>query len=116
MDYSAQGAAMGFESASVLSHLLSKVDKHEDVPKALEIWEELRLPRMTRVVEATKQAGEDWMMPNGPEQAARDARLESGQSPTPGHPSVYGDPVFQPWLFGKDLAKEADERWEAKSL
>ena len=103
---------MGFESALVLSHLLSKVVRSSDVAKALHIYEELRLPRIHRVVEATKQAGKDWMMANGPEQEARDTRFENGADPTPGHPNVLRDPEFQPWLFGCDLVKQAGQRFE----
>lgn len=46
-----QGAVMGFEDAAVLVRCLSRTD---DVPTALRAYEQLRIPRTTSVVRATR--------------------------------------------------------------
>ena len=96
---------MGFESALVLSSLLSEAKTRETVPVLLRKWEERRMPRMTHVYEATMKTGRYWMMMDCTELEQRVRRFEDGGTAAAGHPNMLRDPDFQQWLFGWDATE-----------
>ena len=107
----AQGAAMGFESAAVLCHLLNKATSNFEIPNLLHMYNSIRKPRVDSVREATFRHGRYWMMPDGPEQVERDRRYMEEEIPLTEYPSVMEDPDFQPKLFGYDGKQEVDKVW-----
>jgi salicylate hydroxylase len=75
LPFLAQGAAQAIEDGATLAGVLGKAG---DVPQALCRYEELRLPRTARI--QTVAAGNKGRnhLPDGPEQAARDAAMAAG--------------------------------------
>jgi salicylate hydroxylase len=87
----AQGAAQAIEDAAVLAACLS--DDRSDPGRALERYASLRIPRATRVQNASHGRATANHLPDGPEQIARDAALAAA------------DPLIQSgWLYGYDAA------------
>jgi salicylate hydroxylase len=87
----AQGAAQAIEDAAVLAACLS--DDRGDPVRALERYASLRIPRATRVQNASHGRATANHLPDGPEQIARDAALAAA------------DPLVQSeWLYGYDAA------------
>lgn len=84
----AQGAAQAIEDAATLAACLAAGDEPE---AALRRYEEIRLPRTTRLQESSHARANLNHLPDGPEQEARDAALTSG------------DPlVAAGWIYGHD--------------
>lgn len=69
----AQGAAQAIEDGAALASLLSSAAG--DVPAALRRYEALRKPRATRLQEASAANRVRFHLPDGPEQAKRDAAM-----------------------------------------
>ncbi|MGY1661199.1 FAD-dependent monooxygenase [Geodermatophilus sp. SYSU D00705] len=69
----AQGAAQSIEDAAVLARCL--VDDPQDPARALRRYESLRIGRTTRLQEISHARAHVNHLPDGPEQAARDAGL-----------------------------------------
>lgn len=89
-----QGAAQAVEDAAVLASCLRGASRGS-LAQALEQYERLRRPRAAQVQLMSRGREVANHLPDGPEQAARDAQLASGQ------------PLVQSaWLYGHDL--EAD--------
>jgi salicylate hydroxylase len=65
-----QGAAMAIEDGAALAACLSAVG---DPTEALLHYEQLRLPRVTRLQQMSRANKTRFHMPDGPAQAARDA-------------------------------------------
>jgi salicylate hydroxylase len=87
----AQGAAQAMEDAAVLAACLT--DDRGDPARALERYASLRIPRATRVQNASHGRATANHLPDGPEQIARDAALAAA------------DPlVGSGWLYGYDAA------------
>ncbi|PSR80434.1 hypothetical protein BD289DRAFT_338634, partial [Coniella lustricola] len=110
LPYLAQGAAMGLESMAVLAKLLAQAQNGGQVDDCLAIYERLRKERAFAINRAGLKNGAIWQLPNGPLQEERDRILVSEQ-PTAGFPNLLADPFFQPWLWGFDAARQADEAW-----
>ena len=70
----AQGAAQAIEDGAVLAACLAK-SGGSDIPRALRLYESLRLPRASRVQAASQENKTRFHLPDGPEQQARDAEL-----------------------------------------
>ncbi|GAA4287862.1 FAD-dependent monooxygenase [Georgenia daeguensis] len=88
----AQGAAQALEDAATLAACLAA---ESDPGQALRRYEELRLPRTTRIQQVSHARAHINHLPDGPEQAARDAALADG------------DPlVANGWIYGHDPEAE----------
>ena len=76
LPFLAQGAAQAIEDGATLANVLGGAGG--DVAAALQRYEALRLPRTARI--QTVAAGNKTRnhLPDGPEQAARDAAMASG--------------------------------------
>ena len=89
----AQGAAQAMEDAAVLADCLAH--DRGDPGRALERYASLRIPRATRVQDASHGRATANHLPDGPEQIARDAALAAA------------DPlVGSGWLYGYDAAAD----------
>jgi salicylate hydroxylase len=90
LPFFAQGAAQATEDAAVLAHCLRGVAR-EGVPQALARYEAARRPRASQVQLMSRGREIRNHLPDGPEQAQRDAEFASG------------DPLRQSaWLYGHD--------------
>jgi salicylate hydroxylase len=88
LPFFAQGAAQAIEDAEVLAHCLRGVERGE-LPAALLRYEALRRPRASRVQSMSRGREVRNHLPDGAQQAARDAEL------------ARGDPLRDSaWLYG----------------
>ncbi|KAL8787320.1 MAG: hypothetical protein Q9195_007815 [Heterodermia aff. obscurata] len=94
LPYLGQGAAIGLESACVLSRLLAHATSPEEVPPLLRLYNDLRRDRVQHVIRASRKMGDIWHMANGPLQEERDRVLRE-EEPTAGWPNMLADPFFQ---------------------
>jgi salicylate hydroxylase len=83
----AQGAAQSIEDAVVLARCLAGA--HGEPARALRQYESLRIARTTRLQEVSHARARANHLPDGPEQAARDASL-GGADPLVANGWVYG--------------------------
>jgi len=75
LPYLAQGANSAIEDAVVLGECLRAVQKREDLPKVLQAFQEVRMPRSKQVVEWTHLQRHWNHMEDGKEQEERDALI-----------------------------------------
>ncbi|KAI1432281.1 hypothetical protein GGR50DRAFT_675491 [Xylaria sp. CBS 124048] len=111
LPYLGQGANSAIEDGAVLGLLLGSIQAREQVPKALRMYQDLRKARGERIVKETLKQRDEWHLPNGPEQEARDEVFLSqlGKERKGPYPSRMTCPEVQPWLFGYDAYREVEE-------
>jgi salicylate hydroxylase len=119
LPYLAQGANSSLEDGAVLGSLLGHVEyerREKQLPKFAELYQELRKERGELIAKETFKQREDFHMVDGPQQEARDKRMISmlGQELEPDFPSRWTCPRVQPWLYGYDAYKEAEEAYARK--
>lgn len=73
--HAAQGSAMAIEDAAVLAECLSYFTG--DVRSAAEAYQSMRRPRVRRIAEIARDNGGIFVLPDGPEQRARDSRFRA---------------------------------------
>jgi salicylate hydroxylase len=95
----AQGAAQSLEDAALLASCLA--EGLDDPVKALEDYQELRIPRTTRLQEISHGRAEVNHLPDGPEQVARD------QGFTDADPLVAHGWIYQ---YDPDVALASENR------
>jgi len=110
LPYIAQGAAMAIEDGAVLGELFAHLSHPNQITHFLQMYESLRKPRATRVVQKSTIARGQYHMLNGPEQEARDAILLSA-SKGEGFPNPFADQVFTKWLWEYDSLGVAEEAY-----
>jgi salicylate hydroxylase len=88
----AQGAAQAIEDGATLAALLA-ADRDGDPIATLRRYEQLRLPRVTRLQQMSRANKLRYHMPDGPEQQARDAAMAATNERSP---------EASRWLFGFD--------------
>lgn len=110
LPYLAQGAAQAIEDGAVLGTLLGRLERPDQVPDVLHLYEQLRKSRTTRIVKGSSALRYIFHMPDGDRQQDRDRQLLDA-APFEGHPNSWADPVFQAWLFDYDAFAEADLMW-----
>ena len=88
--FMAQGAAQAIEDGATLAALLANGG---DPIGILKRYEQLRLPRVTRLQEMSRANKHRYHMPDGPEQEARDAAMVATRERAP---------ETMQWLFGFD--------------
>jgi salicylate hydroxylase len=106
----AQGAAQALEDAAVLGALFAKAQNKDEIKDALDIYERLRKPRTSRVVQESSRYGAVMHLPDGEGQIERDRQM-TDHEPFEGYPNRWADPVFQNYLFGYDADAVAAEAW-----
>jgi salicylate hydroxylase len=89
----AQGAAQAIEDAAVLAACLRD---DPDVPAALARYEALRHERTARVQTISRDNGNRFHLPDGPEQQARDVAIASSYGLSPDIDWLYGFDVLDP--------------------
>ena len=98
LPFFAQGAAQALEDAAVLADCLAHVAP-ADVPQALQRYETRRRPRASQVQLMSRGREVRNHLPDGPEQAARDAALAQGD-PLRDSAWLYGHDAFAPAALG----------------
>ena len=78
LPFLAQGAAQAIEDGVALASLLSRVDSEAAVPAALQAYEAIRRPRVTRVQAMSAANKVRSHLPDGEAQRERDAAFASG--------------------------------------
>jgi len=99
LPFMAQGAAQAIEDGATLAACLAKCTR-KDVAEVLKLYEALRLPRTARVQALAANNKTRFHLPDGPEQAARDAEMATKMT----------DFSLQniTWLYGHDAAGVVD--------
>ncbi|KAL8668685.1 MAG: hypothetical protein Q9168_006695 [Polycauliona sp. 1 TL-2023] len=113
--YIGSGAAMGFESATVLGTLLAQATQQSDIRPMLKKYKSLRRSRTDLVKRVTQKVARKWMLPDGPLQIERDRIFQEERPPSQGYPNALQDPFFQMWLYAFDGEREAREAWRLRS-
>ena len=101
----ALGAAMAVEDAAALAECLSFMATEEDLGAALEIYEDVRIPRVKQVHEASVVQGQTLHFPDGPVQEARDAAMRPEVEGTSyvDTPNQWSDPTMNAWIYPYDV-------------
>ncbi|KAK1142383.1 hypothetical protein N8T08_007935 [Aspergillus melleus] len=110
LPYLAQGAALAFEDATVLSVLFEAMKGKSQIPDILTTFEAVRKPRAMEMHRRVCMARDIWSMPDGPQQRERDRQLREHE-PYDGYPNVLADPALTWWMFGYDAFEEARMAW-----
>lgn len=111
-----QGAAMAIEDGAVLAECVSRVpaDKLGDpeaLSKALKVYELLRKPYTTTLVDLASHSGRVLHLGEGKAKEERDRLFkENGKSGSV--PDKWASPDVQRMIYGNDCVKEAIERFE----
>ena len=110
LPYLAQGANSSMEDGAVLGNVLSALEKKEQLPQALALYEKLRKKRGEAIVRETFAQRHDFHMVNGEEQQKRDELMLSqlGKEIDVKFPSRWQCPQVQPWLYGYDAKAETE--------
>jgi salicylate hydroxylase len=90
--FMAQGAAQAIEDGAALAALLAQGG---DPTATLQRYEQIRLPRVTRLQHLSRANKHRYHMPDGPEQVERDAAMAANRERSP---------EAMQWLFGFDAA------------
>lgn len=107
LPYLAQGAAMAIEDAAALGVALSNLQTPEQLPARLKQFYELRAPR-THAIQRGSFTNRHFLHMSDPKGLAmRRVVFEAGDYP--GSPSIFGDSLFQQWLYGYDMTKAAKQ-------
>jgi salicylate hydroxylase len=118
LPYLAQGANSSLEDGAVLGYLLGKVTrekKDEQLPKVAKLYQELRKERGEMIQKETFKQREDFHLPDGERQEARDKLMIGmlGGEVKADFPSRWTCPRVQRWLYGYDAYKEVQEGFKA---
>ncbi len=119
LPYLAQGANSSLEDGAVVGYLLGKVDgkgegKAAQLRKAAEMYQSLRKERGEGIQRETFKQREDFHLPDGEKQEARDELMTSmlGGEVKADFPSRWTCPRVQPWLYGYDAYREVEEAFD----
>ncbi len=115
--YMSQGAAMAVEDAAALAEALHQIDHVDDLPRALRVWEAVRIERSSQMQEASLINGRLWHFPDGPLQQARDEgmRPEVEGRQFVRSPNQWSDPTTQRWCYGYDAEREVRKAWSNRT-
>ncbi len=114
----AQGASMSIEDGACLAECLERATGPGDVPRYLKAFEQMRKPRCERIQLGSRTNGDMWHLQDGREQELRDTALskhdfeeaaQDDDTNNTGNPNPWSNKDFQPWLFGLDIFKEAND-------
>lgn len=113
LPYLAQGANSSLEDGAVLGYLLGEVDiehKAEQLPRVAKLYQWVRMERGRQIQLESFRQREDFHLPDGPKQEARDALMVSmlGKQPVADFPSRWTCPRIQRFLYEYDAYGEAE--------
>lgn len=104
---------MAVEDGVALACSLARIRTKEDIFEALNIFEQVRIDRTSKMQEASSLNGKLWHFPDGPVQRVRDAAMEAETKGKPfSHsPNQWSDPATQMWTYGYDAEVEIEKAW-----
>jgi salicylate hydroxylase len=94
LPFMAQGAAQAIEDGATLTSCLTQIEQPEE---ALRLYEQLRLPRTSRIQAQSAINKIRFHLPDGPEQQERDVQMASG--------STDWSVEAVAWIYGHDAAE-----------
>lgn len=114
--YMSQGAAMAVEDGAALGKVLSLIERRDQIPLALQVFQQVRMKRSSQMQEASLLNGKLWHFPDGPEQRARDeaTRPEVEGKHFLSSANQWSDPVTQWWAYGYDAEEEIVKEWKCR--
>jgi len=117
LPYMALGASMAVEDAAALAECLSFITRKHDIHKALKLFQDIRIPRVKHVHEASVLHGTILHFPDGPAQQARDAamRAEVEGKHFVESPNQWSDPTMQVWCYSYDVVEEVRREWAKRN-
>jgi salicylate hydroxylase len=115
--YMSQGAAMAVEDGAALGEVLNLIEGSDQLPIALEVFEQVRMKRSYQMQEASLLNGKLWHFADGPEQRARDGatRAEVEGKHFISSANQWSDPVTQWWAYGYDAEAEVAKAWRERT-
>ncbi|KAJ5118241.1 hypothetical protein N7526_009878 [Penicillium atrosanguineum] len=101
LPYMSQGAAIAVEDGVALAQSLDRITSKAQIPRALSIFEGVRVKRANQMQEASLLQGKLWHFADGPVQKARDAAMspEVEGRPFSHSPNQWSDPATQMWCY-----------------
>ena len=114
--YMALGAAMAVEDAAAMAATLEHVHSVKEIPEAISIWIQARMPRVKRVHQASFANGLILHLPDGPVQRARDEAMKPEVEGKPFTESAdpWTDPVLTEWAYRHNPVVEIEWLWAQK--
>lgn len=108
------GGAQAVEDGASLATLISSISSKSELPAALHVFEDLRIPRTAQVQQASFVNGRIFHFQDGPEQRARDEAMrdEAEGRHYIQSPNGLSDPTTQIWLYSYDAEEETRKAWE----
>jgi salicylate hydroxylase len=111
-----QGAAMAIEDGAVLAEVVSKIpaDKMHDpetVTKALKVYELLRKPHCSALVDLAAHSGRILHLGEGKAKEERDREFRQNGK-TGSVPDKWASPDVQKMIYSNDCVKEANDKFE----
>jgi len=109
---------MAIEDAAALATALQDAWDHNDLPRVLRIFEEVRSERTGQMQQASSLNAQLLHFADGPEQQARDAAMEAEVLGLHFETSSnqWSDPVTQQWAYGYDAVSVIQQRlWASRN-
>ncbi|KAF2476791.1 FAD/NAD(P)-binding domain-containing protein [Lindgomyces ingoldianus] len=112
--YMSSGAAMAVEDGAALAEILCLITSPQDLPRALKVFERVRILRAGQIQEASLVNGKIWHFADGAEQRARDESMREEVAGRMGEESAnqWSDRVTMEWVYGYDAEREVAVAWE----
>jgi len=115
LPHMAQGAAQAIEDGVVLGVVLSKLPETspEAIRKALKVYQDVRMDRAYQLVELAAASGRSLHLGDGAAKEERDRQFAALKEKKGGAvPDKWADADVQRMIYGEDIAKTADEKFE----
>jgi len=112
VNHMAQGAATSMEDGAFLGVVLRHATQgHITVADAVDVYEKARMPLADIKQQVSFLNGAMWMLPDGPEQEARDKAMEAElrNEPLLRSPNLYSDPRTVLECYGYDAEAHAED-------
>lgn len=107
---------MAVEDGGVLGALFAKMTSASQLKAVLRLYEQLRKPRTTRVVQGSIEQGIQCKIHDGQQQQERDRLLSVPFARADGYPIKFCDPGFREFLLGWDCEGEVERAWAEGGL
>ena len=97
---------MAIEDGAALAECLARASSTRDISLVTHAFEMIRKPRCERIQLVSRDNGQVWHLPDGPEQEQRDEGMKvTVITPQDAreNPNQWSDGEFGPWLLGHDV-------------
>ena len=113
LPYLAQGAAMAIEDAACLGFVLSQIVSRNQLGEALAFFYDMRKERAHTIQRGSWTNRFFIHMNEGAQYNMREEVFAAGDYP--GSPNLMANSLFQDWLYGYDVLKDAKSKWQQRS-